>query len=468
MTKELALTRTRVIIMGAAGRDFHNFNVHYRPDDRYEVVAFTATQIPGIHDRVYPPELAGPLYPAGIPIFPEADLPRLIAERGAQEVVFAYSDVSHQHVMDRASLVLAAGADFRILGPQSTMLRAQVPVVAVTAVRTGAGKSQTSRRVEGILRQRGLRVAVVRHPMPYGDLRAQVCQRYATLEDLDAHQTTIEEREEYEPHLRRGVIVFAGVDYEQILAAAQSEADVLIWDGGNNDLPFFRPDVHVVVADPLRVGHETSYFPGAVNLRMADVVIINKVDTARPVDVEQLRATVAALNPRATVIEASSPITVDRPDLVVGKRVLVIEDGPTVTHGEMGYGAGAVISTRLGAQIVDPRPYARGSIAEAFQRYPSLDGVLPALGYGREQIAELEQVVNDVECDSVVSATPIDITRLFKPNKPVARVAYELRELSRPGLADVLEARLKGLGRMEYNTPDAPNPRVSARSRGDG
>ena len=438
--------------MGAAGRDFHDFNVCYRGNPRYEVVAFTATQIPGIHGRAYPPELAGPDYPAGIPIHPEEDLARLIAERRVQEVVFAYSDVSHEYVMDRASLVLAAGADFRFLGPDATMLRARVPVVAVCAVRTGAGKSQTSRRVVDVLRGLGRRVVVVRHPMPYGDLAAQAVQRYATLEDLDRYQTTIEEREEFEPHLRRGVVVYAGVDYARILEAAQAEADVLVWDGGNNDLPFYRPDVHVVVADPLRPGHEVRYFPGEANFRMADVIVVNKVDTARPEDVAKVVANARALNPRAVVVEAASPIAVDRPELVAGKRVLVVEDGPTVTHGEMGFGAGSVAATRLGAEAIDPRPYAVGSIAEAYRRYPWLGNVVPALGYDSKQVAELEQVVNSAECDAVVSATPIDLTRLIHPTKPIARVTYELREVSHPDLAEVLTARLNALAPVRYNT----------------
>ena len=447
------MDKIRVVIMGAAGRDFHNFNVCYRGNPHYQVVAFTATQIPGIHARTYPRELAGEDYPDGIPVYPERELTSLIARHGVQEVVFAYSDVSHEHVMHQASAVLAAGADFRLLGPKATMLRARVPVIAVCAVRTGSGKSQTSRRVVDILRSLGRSVAVVRHPMPYGDLAVQPVQRYASLDDLDQRHVTIEEREEYEPHLRRGVVVYAGVDYSRILEAAQAEADVVVWDGGNNDLPFYWPDVHIVVADPLRPGHETRYHPGETNFRMADVILINKVDAAQPEAVTAIRASVHALNPGALVIEAASPITVDRPELVSGRRVLVVEDGPTVTHGELAHGAGAVAATQLGAELVDPRPFCRGSLAEVYQQHPWLGNVLPAVGYDAQQVAELEQVINAADCDAIVSATPIDLAKLIHVGKPVVRVTYELRELSHPDLAEVLTARLRAWAPVKYNAP---------------
>ena len=436
------MDRTRVLIMGAAGRDFHNFNVRFRDDATQEVVAFTATQIPGIHGRRYPPELAGHLYPRGIPIYLEDGLAKRIVDHRIDEVVFAYSDVPNEYVMERAAIALAAGANFSLLGPNATMLRAGVPVVAICAVRTGSGKSQTSARVVDLLRGWGKRAVVVRHPMPYGDLVAQSVQRFADFADLDRHQTTIEEREEYEPHLRKGTVVFAGVDYARILAAAETEADVIVWDGGNNDLPFFRPDVHIVVADPLRPGHELRYYPGQTNLRMADVIVVNKVDSALPHDVATVIANARAVNPRALIVEAMSPIRVSEPDLVAGKRVLVIEDGPTVTHGEMGFGAGMVAATRLGATVVDPRPFVRGDLAAAYRKYPWLGDVLPALGYGDRQIAELERAINSADVDAVVAATPIDLTRLIRPNKPIVRASYELREVSRPDLADALAQRL--------------------------
>jgi predicted GTPase len=438
----------RVIIMGAAGRDFHNFNVVFRDNPAYQVVAFTATQIPNIEGRLYPPELAGELYPEGIPIYPEEELPDLIRELDADEVVFAYSDVSHEYVMHKASIALAAGADFRLQGPKSTMLEAQVPVVAVCAARTGSGKSQTTRRVASILRQAGqqdrLSVVVVRHPMPYGDLRRQVCQRFASYADLDRYQCTIEEREEYEPHLDRGIVVYAGVDYAQILAQAQVEADVLLWDGGNNDLPFFRPDLHIVVVDPHRAGHEVRYHPGETNVRMADVVVINKIDTADLDAVSRVRENIQAVNPRATIVEAASPIFVEDPEAIRGKRVLVVEDGPTLTHGEMAYGAGVVAARRFGAaEIVDPRPYAVNSIAETYAKYPNTGPVLPAMGYSQTQIAELEATIRATPCDLVIAATPIDLRRLINVDKPVDRVRYELQEIGRPTLEDVLNARFK-------------------------
>jgi len=383
------MSRTRIIIMGAAGRDFHNFNVFFRGNREYEVVAFTATQIPNIENRRYPPELSGADYPQGIPIYEEKQLPELIAEQDVDQVVFSYSDVSHEYVMHRASEVLAAGPDFRFMGGDATMLRASVPVVAVCAVRTGSGKSQTTRRVTDILRSQGKRVVAVRHPMPYGDLVRQACQRFASYEDLDRHKCTIEEREEYEPHIDRGVVVYAGVDYEQILKAAQDEADVVVWDGGNNDLPFYRPDVHIVVVDPHRAGHETRYHPGEANLRMADVVVINKIDTADLANIALVRSSIRSVNGGATIVEAASPIFVDDPGAIRGKRVLVIEDGPTLTHGEMAYGAGTVAAQRYGAtEIVDHRPYAVGSIVETFEKYPGTGPILPAMGYGAQQVAE--------------------------------------------------------------------------------
>lgn len=426
--------------MGAAGRDFHNFNVVYRQDPSVEVVAFTATQIPNIEGRVYPPELAGDLYPGGIPILPESELLDLIPRRGVQDVVFSYSDVSHEYVMHRASEVLAAGADFRLLGPAATQLASTKPVISVCAARTGSGKSQTSRRVASILRQLGRRVAAIRHPMPYGDLRRQVVQRFATYEDLEKQDCTIEEREEYEPHLDRGVIVFAGIDYERILRQAEQEVDVILWDGGNNDLPFYRPDLHIVVVDPHRPGHETTYYPGETNVLLADILVLNKVDTADPQAVLKVRDNLQARNPRATLVEAASPIFVDDPGAIRGKRVLVVEDGPTLTHGGMAYGAGWVAARRFGArEIVDPRPYAVGSIAQTFAKYPSTGPVLPAMGYGDGQIRELEQTINSAQADLVLIGTPIDLGRILDLNKPAQRVRYELQEIGRPTLADLIE-----------------------------
>ena len=436
------MLKTRVIIMGAAGRDFHNFNVYFRDNPSYEVVAFTATQIPGIEERVYPPELAGSNYPNGIPIYPEEELPELIKKFNVDLVVFAYSDVSHEYVMHKASTVLAAGADFRLMGPKTTMLKAKVPVVSVCAVRTGCGKSQTSRKVVKILREMGYKVVVIRHPMPYGDLRKQVCQRFATFEDLDKYECTIEEREEYEPHLRNGVIVYAGVDYEKILREAEKEAEIIIWDGGNNDLPFYKPDLHIVVADPHRPGHELKYHPGEANLRMADVVIINKVDTADPKNVEIVERNIKQVNSKAIIVKASSPMTVDKPEMIKGKRVIVIEDGPTLTHGEMPYGIGTIAARKLGAsEIVDPRPYAVGSIVEAYEKYGHLGPILPALGYGKEQIEELEKTINSIPCDVVVVGTPIDLRRVLSINKPAVHVRYELQEVGSPNLKEILEEK---------------------------
>lgn len=436
------MRRTKVIIMGAAGRDFHNFNVVFRDNPESEVVAFTAAQIPGIAGRRYPPELAGPLYPEGIPIEPEENLFALIQRHKVDRVVFAYSDVSHQYVMERAAVAQAAGADFWLLGPSSTQLGARKPVVAICAVRTGCGKSQTTRKVTRILKSWGKKVVVVRHPMPYGDLRNQAVQRFADLSDLDRYNCTIEEREEIEPHLRAGTVVYAGVDYERVLRLAEEEADVIIWDGGNNDFPFFKTDVLIVVADPLRAGHERTYWPGSVNIRMADVVVINKVDSAALADIERLRQAVAELNPQARVIEAASPILVEDPKLVAGKKVLVVEDGPTVTHGEMPFGAGAVAARKLGATLVDPRPYAVNSIREAFEVYPHLGPVLPAMGYGDHQIRDLAETIRRVPCEAIVIATPVDLRRIIDLPKPATRVRYELQEIGHPTLEEVLRELL--------------------------
>ncbi len=434
------MTRIKVLIMGAAGRDFHNFNVLFRQNPAYEIIAFTAAQIPNIGGRIYPPELSGPLYPLGIPIYPEEDLETLIRQNDIAQVIFAYSDVSHEHVMHIASRVLAAGADFHLIGPKNTMLVAQRPVVAVCAVRTGSGKSQTTRRVVELLQNAGKRVVVVRHPMPYGDLVRQVCQRFATYEDLDRHHCTIEEREEYEPLLERGAIVYAGVDYEQILRQAEREADIIVWDGGNNDFPFYRPNLHIVVVDPHRAGHELAYHPGETNLRMADVVVINKVNTASPQAVSLLHTHIYQTNPKAMIIEAASPIYVQDPQDILGKRVLVIEDGPTLTHGEMSYGAGLIAAQRFGAaEIIDPRPYLLGSLAETYRRYPGIGPVLPAMGYGTTQIAELEATIAAIPCELVLSATPIDLSRIIKIAHPLKRVRYELQEIGKPTLADALK-----------------------------
>jgi len=436
------MSQKRVIIMGAAGRDFHNFNSYFRDNPGYQVVAFTATQIPNIEGRRYPPELAGSLYPDGIPIYPEADLSDLIQRHQVDQVVFAYSDVSHEYVMHKASQVLVAGADFRLMGANSTMVRSSKPVVAVCAVRTGSGKSQTTRHVCDVLQRLGHKVVVVRHPMPYGDLAAQAVQRFATYEDLDHHKCTIEEREEYEPHIDRGVVVYAGVDYEPILRQAEAEADVVVWDGGNNDLPFYRPDLFIVVADPHRPGHGLRYYPGEANLRGADVVVINKVDTASPEGVAQVRESIHTVNPDAVVVEAASPIFVDEPDSIRGKRVLVIEDGPTLTHGGMTYGAGVVAAQRFGAaELVDPRPYAVRSIADTFEKYPHTGALLPAMGYGDQQVQDLEETINATDCDLVLSATPIDLRRVLNVRLPMDRVQYELQVIGRPTLEEILTAR---------------------------
>jgi predicted GTPase len=434
----------RTLIMGAAGRDFHNFNVFFRDNADYEVAAFTATQIPNIEGRKYPPQLAGANYPEGIPIFPEAELPRLIEDLGIEQVVFAYSDVPHEYVMHKASMVLAAGADFLLMGPRKTELKSTKPVVAICAVRTGSGKSQTTRRVSILLRDMGFKVAAIRHPMPYGDLVAQAVQRFANYEDLELQDCTIEEREEYEPHIDNGVVVYAGVDYERILRQAEQEVDVILWDGGNNDLPFYSPDLHIVVADPHRPGNELTYHPGETNARLADVFVINKVDTAAPEDVLVVRQNLHLLNPGAVIIEAASPLFVDDPLAIRGKRVLVIEDGPTLTHGEMAYGAGWVAARRFGAaEIVDPRPFAVGSILETYRKYPTTGEILPAMGYGDEMMRELEQTINNADVDLVVIGTPIDLASLLKINKPSQRVRYELQEIGQPTLSEILQEKFK-------------------------
>jgi predicted GTPase len=440
------MSRIRVLIMGAAGRDFHDFNVFFRDQERYEVVAFTATQIPNIEGRLYPPELAGPFYPQGIPIFPEDDLEELIASEGVDQVVFAYSDVPHEYVMHKASQVLAAGADYRLLSAKHTMLESSKPVVSICAVRTGCGKSQTTRRVSDILHAMGKKVVVVRHPMPYGDLVAQACQRFADYEDLDRFDCTIEEREEYEPHIDRGVVVYAGVDYERILREAEKGADVILWDGGNNDLPFFKPDLHLVLTDPHRAGHELLYHPGEANLRLADVVVINKIDTADLSDVATVRENVRSINPEAIIVEAASPITVQSPEAIRGKRVLVIEDGPTLTHGEMAFGAGIVAARRFGAaEIIDPRPYAVRSIRDTFLRYPATGPLLPAMGYGLEQRRDLEETISRTPADLVLIGTPIDLRRVVNIRQPSQRVGYELQEIGQPTLVEILEGKLGGM-----------------------
>ena len=432
----------RTLIMGAAGRDFHNFNVFFRENKDYDIVAFTATQIPNIEGRKYPSALSGKNYPDGIPIYPESELIDLIKEQEIDQVIFAYSDVSHEYVMHKASMVLAAGADFRLMGLHTTQIKSTKPVVSVCAVRTGSGKSQTTRRVAAILQNMGKKVAVIRHPMPYGDLAKQAVQRFGELADLDKHDCTIEEREEYEPHIVQGVLVFAGVDYEAILREAEKEADIILWDGGNNDLSFYVPDFQIVVADPLRPGHETTYHPGEANARTADVFVINKVDTADAENVIKLHESLRALSPEAVILEAASPLFVDDPGQIKGKRVLVVEDGPTLTHGGMAYGAGWVAARRLGAaEIVDPRPYAVGTIQETYQKYPTTGDVLPAMGYGEEQIKELEKTINNADVDLVIIGTPIDLSRLMKIDKPTQRVRYELQVIGQPTLEDLLKEK---------------------------
>jgi len=441
----VSILRKKVIIMGAAGRDFHNFNVYFRDNEDYEVVAFTATQIPDIEGRIYPPELAGKLYPEGIPIEPEEKLVELIKKHNVDEVVLSYSDLSFQYVMEKASLVLSAGADFRLLGPRSTMIESKKPVIAVGAIRTGCGKSQTTRRVLDILRSKGLKVISVRHPMPYGNLVEQKVQRFASYEDLDKHKCTIEEREEYEPHIDRKSVVYAGVDYGEILRAVESEdPDVILWEGGNNDFPFYKPDLFIVVVDPHRPGHETTYYPGMTNLLLADVIVINKEETADLEGIETVRKNIEKWNPGAIVIDASSPIFVDDPEKIKGKRVLVVEDGPTLTHGEMSYGAGYVAAKKFGAsEIIDPRPFAVGSIVETYKKYTHIGSILPAMGYGEKQIKELEETINGSDAELVIIGTPIDLGRVTKLNKPYVRVRYELQEIGKPDLEDVLSEFLK-------------------------
>jgi predicted GTPase len=429
----------KVIIMGAAGRDFHNFNVFFRDNRDYKVVAFTATQIPNIENRKYPKELAGSLYPEGIPIYPEEELPELIKKFNVDEVVFAYSDVSHEYVMHKASIAISAGADFRLMGAGSTMLKSKKPVISICAVRTGSGKSQTTRKVSEILKKKGKKVVVVRHPMPYGDLVKQKVQRFVTMGDLDKYDCTIEEREEYEPHIRNGTVVYAGVDYEEILREAEKEADIILWDGGNNDIPFYKPDLHIVVADPHRAGHEMTYHPGEANFRMADVIIINKEETAPKEGIDLIREHIAQVNPRAIVIDAASPFFIDNPEIIRGKKVLAIEDGPTLTHGEMSYGAAVLASKKYGAsELVDAKPYAVGTILETFNKYRQIRNYLPAMGYGEKQVKDLQETINNTPCDLVVSATPIDLTRIMKINKPIVRVRYELDEIGKPDLEEVL------------------------------
>lgn len=426
--------------MGAAGRDFHNFNVYYRDNPDYEVVCFTATQIPDIEGRLYPKELAGELYPNGIPIESEANLVNLIKENNIDEVVLSYSDLPFSYVMEKASLVLASGADFKLLGPNNSMLKSKKPIISICAVRTGSGKSQTTRRVLDILKNKGLKVVSIRHPMPYGNLVKQKVERFATYEDLDRHECTIEEREEYEPHIDRNSVIYAGVDYEEILRQAEEEnPDVILWDGGNNDFSFYKPDLSIVVVDPHRAGHEVSYFPGMTNLIMADVIVINKEETATLEGIEKVRANIEKWNPNATVIDAASPLFVKNPSIIRGKRCLVIEDGPTLTHGEMTYGAGFIAAKKFGAsEIIDPRPYAVGSIVNTYKKYTHLDKILPAMGYGKKQIKELEESINKSDAEVVVIGTPIDLTKIIDIKKPSIRVTYELQEIGKPDLEEVL------------------------------
>ncbi len=439
------MAKKRVLILGAAGRDFHNFNTYFRDNEEYEVVAFTATQIPDIEGRRYPPELSGKLYPDGIPIYAEDDMEKIIEEKKVDIVVFAYSDVSHEYVMHRASRAIRRGADFWLMGTEHTMIKSEKPVISICAARTGSGKSQTTRRVAEILKELNKKTVVIRHPMPYGDLTKQVVQRFETLEDLDKYNCTIEEREEYEPHIQRGNVVYAGVDYEKIIREAEKEADVILWDGGNNDLPFYKPDLHIVVVDPHRPNHEITYHPGEANVRLADVVVINKIDTAYPEDVETVRENVRSLNPTAKIIEAASPISVDDPSKIFGKKVLVIEDGPTLTHGGMEYGAGVVAAEKYGAvELVDPREYAVGSIREVYAKYSHIGTLLPAMGYSEKQLKELEETINRTPSDLVVVATPINLGRILNLNKPFVRVYYELQEIGKPDLRDVLEEFFRG------------------------
>ncbi len=442
--------RRKVIVIGAAGRDFHNFNTRYRDDEKTEVVAFTAAQIPGIEGRRYPVELAGPLYPDGIPIYSEDDLPRLIGELGVDECAFSYSDISYAHVMRVSAIVMAAGASFILLGPSDTQIRSTKPVVAVCAVRTGAGKSQTARRVVEVLMSKGLKVVAIRHPMPYGNLAAQKVQRFAELADLEKHDCTIEEMEEYEPHIVRGNVIYAGNDYEAIVRAAETDpdgCDVIVWDGGNNDVSFYQTDLLITVVDPHRPGHELAYYPGEVNFRRADVIVMNKMDSAGREGIDEVKANIAEHNPTATVIEAASPPVIEDPDIVRGKRVLVVEDGPTLTHGGMKIGAGVVAAMQHGAAaFVDPRPYLVGSLVDTFEKYPDIGTVLPAMGYGADQIKDLEETINATECDVVIIGTPIDLTRVLEIEKPHTRVTYDLDEIGHPDMDDVLTGFVERLG----------------------
>ena len=434
----------RVLILGAAGRDFHNFNTYYRDNAAFKVVAFTATQIPDIAGRKYPAELAGKLYPAGIPIFDEADLVEVIKREKPDVAVFSYSDVKHETVMHLASLCTAMDVDFELLGAKKTMIKCAKPVIAITAVRTGAGKSQTTRYISHILKSLGKKVVAIRHPMPYGDLAAQACQRFAAYSDLDLHKCTIEEREEYEPHIDNGFVIYSGVDYEQIIRNAEKEADVVLWDGGNNDLPFYECALHIVIADPLRSGHEMMYHPGEANFRRADVIVINKCDSAKEEDIKAIEENAKKYNPKAVVIRANSPVSCEKPEMVKGKNVLVIEDGPTLTHGSMSIGAGVVASKNCGAaKIVDPTPYAVASIAATYKKYPNAQGILPAMGYGDAQVKDLEKTIDATPCDVVLSATPIDITRVLKVNKPMVRATYELAEVKKGQLEEAVKKILK-------------------------
>ncbi len=438
------MTKIKTLIMGAAGRDFHNFNTFYRDNEQYDVVAFTATQIPDIEGRIYPAVLAGKLYPNGIPIHDESELLDLIKKYDVDEVVFSYSDIPHEGVMHKAAIVNAAGPDFKMMGMRRTAVKSTKPVIGICATRTGCGKSQTTRRVAEILKDAGKKVAAIRHPMPYGDLAEQAVQRFAELDDLSKHKCTIEEMEEYEPHINTGTIVYAGVDYEAIVRDAEKEADIILWDGGNNDMSFYQTDLLIVVVDPHRVGHEEMYYPGETNLRLADVVVINKIVTADPYDIDELRQNIRRINPGAIVVDAASPISVEDEKIITGKKVLVVEDGPTLTHGEMKYGAGVVAAEKFGAaELVDPRPYAVGKLNETFEHYPEIGTLLPAMGYGDEQMKDLETTINNVECDAVVIGTPIDLRRIANIKKPSVRVQYNLQEIGKPDLEDVLEDYIK-------------------------
>jgi len=438
------MQKKKVIIMGAAGRDFHNFNTYFRDNEEFEVVAFTATQIPNIDGRKYPSELAGNLYPNGIKIYDEKELSNLIKENNIDEVIFSYSDVTHERVMHNASLVNALGPDFRLLGNDKTMIKSTKPLISITATRTGCGKSQTSRKVVEILTEMGKKVVSIRHPMPYGNLNEQKVQRFAKLSDLEKNKCTIEEMEEYEPHINMGSIIYAGVDYEAILREAEKEADVIVWDGGNNDTSFYKPDLSIVVVDPHRVGHETRYYPGEANLNMADIIVINKIDTANLKDINELRATIRKQNPSAVVVDGASPISVENTDLIKNKTVLIIEDGPTLTHGEMKYGAGTVAAIKYGAkEIIDPRPFTVGSITDTFIKYPEIGKLLPAMGYGKQQMKDLEKTIAKTDCDSVIIGTPIDLRRVINIKKPSVRVTYDLQEIGKPTLKELIQKEIK-------------------------